>query len=174
MDLTNKKVLMIIAPENFRDEEYFHTRESLEEGGLDVTVVSTAKIAVSSIEKKQVEVDKLLDDVTSDYDGIVFVGGSGAKVYFNNEKVLNLAKEFAGDDKIVAAICIAPVILAHAGLLQSKKATVWEGAANDIKDLGAAYTADEVTIDGNIITANGPKASYTFGEAVVKALNWPG
>jgi len=171
LSLTNKTVLMIIAPENFRDEEYFHTRESLEEGGLDVTVASTQKIAVSSIEKKQVEVEKLLDDVTSDYDAVVFIGGSGAKIYFENEKALNLAKEFYNDCKIVAAICIAPMILAHAGILHGKKATVWEGAAADIKDFGVNYTAEEITVDGNIITANGPKASYNFGDAIVKALS---
>lgn len=171
--LTNKKVLMIIAPENFRDEEFFHTKESLEEGGLDVTVASTSKTAVSSIEKKQVEVDVLLDDATSDYDAIVFIGGGGAKIYFDNEKALNLAKEFFNDNKIVAAICVAPVILARAGLLNGKKATVWEGAAGDIKDLGADYTAEDVTIDGNIITGCGPKAAYSFGDAIVKALNAP-
>ena len=171
MNSNSKKVIMIIAPENFRDEEYFHTRESLEKGGVDVTVASTSKTAVSSIEKKQVEVDKLLEDLTTEYDGIVFIGGSGAKIYFENEKALTLARDFNDAGKIVAAICIAPMILAHAGLLENKKVTVWEGSGNDIKDFGANYTAEDVIIDGNIITGNGPKASYKFGDAVVKALS---
>ncbi|MBN1494156.1 DJ-1/PfpI family protein [Candidatus Peregrinibacteria bacterium] len=166
-----KKVIMIIAPENFRDEEYFHTRESLEKGGIDVFVASTAKTAISSIEKKQVEVDMLLDDVTDHYDGIVFIGGSGAQVYFNNKTALDLVKQFNGQKKIVAAICIAPMILAHAGILENKKVTVWEGSGSDIKDFGANYTGEDVTIDENIITGNGPKSSYKFGDAVAKALS---
>jgi protease I len=171
MNSSSKKVIMIIAPENFRDEEYFHTRESLEKGGIDVTVASTQKTAISSIEKKQVEVDLLLNDVTVDYDGIVFIGGSGARVYFENEKALSLAREYNEAGKIVSAICIAPMILAHAGILENKKVTVCEGSGNEIKDLGANYTADEIAIDGKIITGNGPKASYKFGEAVANALS---
>jgi len=170
MQLSTKNVLMIIAPENFRDEEYFHTKDSIEKAGINVTTASTSKTAVSSIEKKQVEVDMLIDDVTTDFDGIVFVGGSGAKIYFKNENVLNLARQFNDEGKTVAAICIAPMILALAGVLQHKRATSWEGACDDLKDLGVEFTGDDVTIDGNIITGSGPKASYKFGDAIANAL----
>ncbi len=170
MDLGTKKVIMIIAPENFRDEEYFDTREALEKKGVDVRVASISTPAISGIEKREVEVDMLLNDVTNDFDGIVFIGGGGAKVYFDNQTALDLARKYYEDGKIVAAICIAPLILGHAGIMSDKKATCWEGGAKELGDFGAEYTASDVEIDGNIITANGPKSSENFGKEVAKAL----
>ncbi len=165
-----KKILMIIAPENFRDEEYFHTRESLEKKGVEVSVASTKIKAVSGIDKTVIDTDLLIDEATDDYDGIVFVGGSGAKIYFNNEKALNLIRTFYEGGKIVAAICIAPVILGYAGILHDKKVTSWEGAREDLLGFGADYTGKDVCVDGKLITARGPQSSYKFGKKVAKAL----
>jgi len=170
MDLSSKKVIMIIAPEDFRDEEYFHTRESLEKRGVNVEVTSLQKTAVSAIDHTKVEVDKLLNEVNEDYDAIVFIGGAGAKVYFDNEDALSLAKNYYENGKIVAAICIAPLILAHAKLLQDKQATCWDGARDELSTFGAEFTGNDVTVDGKIITANGPKAACEFGENIADAL----
>lgn len=170
MDLPVKNVIMIIAPENFRDEEYFHTRESLEKKGIHVDTASTAKEAVSSVDKVKVDVDKSLSEVHLDYDAIIFIGGSGAKIFINNEKALSLAKEYFESNKIVGAICIAPLILANAGILKDKRATIWEGAHKELTGFAVNYTAQKVEIDGNIITANGPQAAYNFGEKIADAL----
>lgn len=170
MDLGSKKVIMIIAPENFRDEEYFDTRESLEKMGVDVKVASVSNPAISGIDKREVEIDIMLPEITDEFDGIVFVGGGGAKVYFQNKTALDLARRYYEDGKIVAAICIAPLILGHAGIMSGKKATCWEGGAKDLKDFGVEYTASNVKIDGNIITANGPKSSLDFGRTIAENL----
>jgi len=170
MDLTSKKVIMIIAPENFRDEEYFHTRESIEKKGVTVEVASLQKVAVSGIDHVEVEVDKLINEIDDSYDAIVFIGGGGAKIYFDNEIALDLARKYWENRKIVAAICIAPLILGHAGLLKDKKATCWDGSHAELSSFGAEFTGEPVTIDGKLITGNGPKAAYEFGEAVAGAL----
>lgn len=161
---------MIIAPENFRDEEYFNTREALEKKGVHVEVASLQKTAVSGIDNVEVEVDKLLNEVDEEYDAIVFVGGGGAKVYFDNEKAHSLAKSYWEKGKIVAAICIAPIILGHAGLLTDKKATCWDGVHEELIGFGAQFTGQTVTTDGKLVTGNGPQAAHEFGEAVADAL----
>lgn len=171
MDLSSKKVVLVIAPENFRDEEYFHTKESLEKKGVEVVTASTQKEAVSSVDKVKVDVDLLLSDVHLEFDAIVFIGGSGAKAYFKNEKALSLARDYYDGGKIVAAICIAPLILANAGILKDKKATVWDGAHKELTGFAVDYTAKKVETDGNIITANGPHAAYKFGKRITKELN---
>lgn len=170
MDLSSKRVIMIIAPENFRDEEYFHTREAIEKKGAHVEVASLTNKAISGIDNVEVEVDKLVSEVDEEYDAIVFVGGGGAKVYFDNEDALDLARSYWENGKIVAAICIAPVILGHAGILQDKKATCWDGAHGDLTSFGAEFTGQTVTVDGKLITGNGPKSAHEFGEAVADAL----
>lgn len=170
MQLGTKKVIMIIAPENFRDEEYFDTRDALELKGVDVDVASTSNPAVSAVDKRKVQIDKMLPDISDEYHGIVFVGGSGAKIFFDNQTALALASKYYEEGKIVAAICVAPLILGHAGIMQDKQATCWEGAAKDLEDFGVDYTGANVEVDGKTITANGPKASGEFGETIAENL----
>lgn len=170
MQLGSKKVIMILAPENFRDEEYFETRYALEKKGVDVDVASISNPAISAVEKREVQVDKMLIDIGDEYDGIVFVGGGGAKVYFENQTALALASKYFEEGKIVAAICLAPVILGYAGIMKDIKATCWEGAAKDLEDFGVEYTGEKIKVDGKIITANGPKSSSEFGETIANNL----
>ncbi len=164
------KALFIVAPNNFKDEEYFTPKEVLEENGIKVVTCSLKPEAVS-VKGKKAKVDVLLDKATSDYDAIVFIGGPGASIYFENAKAHGLAKEFNNKGKIVAAICIAPVTLANAGVLEGKEATVWNGDyVGNLEEKGATYTGEDVTVDGNIITANGPGAAEEFGNKLVEAL----
>jgi protease I len=166
----SKKVLMVIAPRDFRDEEFFDTKKELENAGVEITVVNSTGQPSKSMFGKIVKPDKNFYDVDSkDYDAIVFVGGSGTTAYFDNKQAQNLAKEFNDSGKLVAAICIAPVILAHAGVLAGKKATVFPSGRNDINAVGT-YTGNPVEKDGNIITGSGPEAAVEFGKKVAEAL----
>jgi protease I len=166
----NKKVLMVIAPADFRDEEYFDTRKILEDAGNKVTVVNSTGQASKSMFGKIVKPDKAIHDVNAkDFDAIIFVGGSGSSVYFDNQHALNLAREFSKSDKIVAAICMAPSILANAGILNGKRATAFPSEKNNINAVGT-YTGKLVEIDGKIITGNGPQAAKEFGKKIADAL----
>ena len=162
-----KPVLMVIAPENFRDEELFETKEVLEAVGLS-TIIASKHVGVCTGklgEKANAEIS-LSDVKASDYEAIIFVGGMGSEVYFKDPVAHDLAWELYADEKIVSAICIAPVILANAGLLKGRKATVFQDGAETLKSNGADYTGDPVTIDGTIITGNGPASSKEFGRTV--------
>jgi len=164
-------VLMVIAPKDFRDEEYFYVREELEKGGHKVDVASLEDTAVSMIEKKEVVTDLLLNQCdVADYDSLIFVGGQGANVYFDNEKAREMAFQTYEQGKIIAAICIAPSILARAGILEGKRTTCWSSQKEDLEEHGAIVTESHVEIDGNIITGNGPEASREFGMKISSAL----
>ncbi len=169
--IKGKKVLMVIAPENFRDEELFETRAQLEAAGAEVKVCSsTREPAVGMLGGKAVP-DFSLDQVrAADWDAIVFVGGVGAQVYFNDNRALNLAREAYRLGKKVCAICIAPMILANAGILKGRRATVWSSFANQLEDAGAVYVQQNVVVDGNIVTAPGPQAAVEFGKAIAREL----
>lgn len=165
-----KKALMVIAPNDFRDEEFFDTKGVLEDSGIEITVVNSTGQPSKSMFGKIVKPDmNFYDADTEEYDAIVFVGGQGTHAYFDNRRALELAREFNESGKIVAAICIAPVILARAGLLSGKKATVFPSSRNEINAVGT-YTGSKVERDGNIITGNGPEAAVEFGKAIVEAL----
>jgi protease I len=166
-----KPVLMIIAPVNFRDEELFDTREEIEKAGLTTVIASAHKGECQGAGGKTAIAAISLEEVNSaDYEAVVFVGGFGTQVYFENETAIQIAKNFADQGKFTSAICIAPVILGKAGLLTNKKATVYETEAGTLQALGANYTGSTVTKDGFFITGNGPASSREFGQTIAKAL----
>ena len=117
-----------------------------------------------------VKPDILINDIkVKDYDAIVFIGGMGSGEYFDNPVAHKIAKQALDQEKIIAAICMAPTILANAGLLEGKKATCAQSYNIEIK--GAIATGKDIERDGNIITATGPGAAKKFGEEIVSALS---
>lgn len=170
-NLSGKHVCLIIAPDKFRDEELLEPKSILEQAGAEVTVASSTRGRVTGMLGAVTQPDCLLSDVdVARYDAVIFVGGSGAGVYYDNPTCHRLAQQAAAA-KLVGAICIAPVILARAGILRDKKATVWSSEISKIQAGGAQHTGEDVTRDGNIITGSGPQAAAQFGKAIVEALS---
>ena len=170
-DTNNKSVVMIIAQDNFRDEEYLKPAGIFKKNGIKVTVASSSLEMAKGMLGAEVKPDILYKDIkVDDYDAVIFVGGAGANYYWNDTTTHKLAKDTLAKGKILAAICIAPVTLANAGVLKGKNATVFSSVADNILKKGAKYTGKSVEVDGNIITAEGPAAATAFGEAIVKAL----
>lgn len=166
-----KNILMIIASQNFRDEELLKPKQIFEKKGFNVIIASSSLDTSTGMLGAKVKPEIKIDSVNvKNYDAIVFVGGVGAAEYFNNPVALKIAREAVKQDRIIAAICIAPRILAEAGVLKGKKATVWKTEANALKAKGTIYTGDDVTVDGRIVTASGPHAAEAFGNAIVNLL----
>jgi protease I len=98
-----------------------------------------------------------LSDVrTADYAGVVFVGGCGSKLLFHDQTALAIAIDIHRGGKVFGAIC---------------QATVAGTEAKTLTAQGATYTGPGVTVDGNIVTANGPKSSKAFGQALQALLS---
>lgn len=167
------EIAIVIAFRNFRDEEYFIPKEVFEKAGAEVTTFSTAVGTAIGVQGGEAEVERTLDELNvADFDAVVFTGGAGAKTFFEDEAAHRICQETVRADKILAAICVAPVILAKAGVLLGKKATVWSSpmdktAVNILKEEGALYRDQPVVADGKIVTANGPGAAKEFAEKVL-------
>lgn len=166
-----KKAVFITAPEIFRDEEYEKPKKILEDNGIKVITASTKKGEITGKLGLKALSDMTIDEIdANDFDAIVYVGGAGAGIFFENPAALKLARDFVSSGKPAAAICIAPTILANAGVLKGKSATVFPDGRTALEKGGAKYTANTVETDGNIITGNGPEAAEEFGQALLKAL----
>lgn len=169
----SKKALVIIAQQNYQDREYERTRAALERGGLEVAVASSAGGICTGKSGGSVSGAIPLQQITvTDYDLIAFIGGPGAEAYVSHPEALRIAHEAARADMPLGAICIAPLILAKAKVLEGRKATVWDDGAGTqagiLIQAGATYTGDSVTRDGMIVTGNGPEASEEFGRTLVE------
>lgn len=169
--IQGKKVVMIIASKNFRDEELETPKSILEKQGAKVTIASSSLDTAAGMLGAKIKPDILISDVNvADYDAIIFVGGSGASEYWNDSTAHEIARRAMEQNKLLCAICIAPVTLANAGVLDGKKATAWSSEKGKLELQGVTYTGANVQVDGKIITADGPTAAKQFGEAIVKAL----
>ncbi|NOQ33704.1 MAG: hypothetical protein GQ567_05875 [Methanosarcinales archaeon] len=172
-DLSNKTILMVIAPSDFRDEELFVPKDFFEKNGAEVVIASEKKGTAKGMLGGTVSVDLSVHDVViSDYDAVVFVGGSGVELHklYENDSYLKLAADADSSGKVIGAICLGPMVPASAGILSGKDATVFESGISFITGKGANYTGAGVTRDGRIVTGEGPHAAEEFARAVAGAL----
>ncbi|PIZ01147.1 DJ-1 family protein [bacterium (Candidatus Gribaldobacteria) CG_4_10_14_0_8_um_filter_33_9] len=174
--LENKKIAMIIAFQNFQDEECFIPRSIFLEKGIAIKIISSENGEAIGTYGGAINVDLCLDELNvSDFDAIIFVGGCGAAKYIENDKCHNIAQKAVSENKVLGAICSAPAILARAGVLKNKKATAWSSNIDKsiikiLKKQGANYQDNPVVIDEKIITANGPSCARQFAQTIIGLL----
>lgn len=169
--LQGRKILMIIASQNFRDEELFIPRELFIKEEMEVILASSSLETSRGMLGGTAKPNILIGEAkVEEFDVIIFVGGMGASEYWDDPVAREIVKKAVALDKLICAICIAPVTLANAGILDEKKATVFSSEVKAIKRKGAIYTGKAVEVDGNIITAEGPQAAKEFGETIIKIL----
>ncbi|MDI9616350.1 MAG: DJ-1/PfpI family protein [Methanothrix sp.] len=165
-------VLMVVAPKNYQERELNIPREAFERSGLDVDVASKGVTTATSMGGESVSVDVDVRSVNiSKYRAVVFVGGIGIeelKLHQDSDYV-NLARSAYDRGMIVAAICLAPNILASAGLLTNRNATCADSTYLIQKNVN--YTDAPVVRDGSIITGRDPGSSEEFAETIIAAVS---
>src|SRR3990172_4673976 len=167
-------ILYVMAKNGFRDPEYFVPKNVLKTAGHTVMTASNGEKGelAHGADGGAAEIDIAIRDAhAGDYDAVVFAGGPGALENLDNEASYRLAQETVYKEKVLGAICIAPVVLARAGVLEGKKAVVWSSADDTtgidaITEEGAEYIDEPVVKDGAVITARNPRAAQEFGEAL--------
>lgn len=166
--MENKHILVFLA-EGFEETEAIATIDVLRRGKIDVRTVSvTGDKIVKGAHSVPVIADFLLSEVNmDDAFALVLPGGMPGTLNLQACKPL-VAKveEFANAGKLVAAICAAPLILGHAGLLNGKEAVCYPGFEGDLK--GATVPDDKTTVvAGNIVTSTGVISVLEFGLTLV-------
>ncbi len=105
-----------------------------------------------------------------DFDMVVLPGGlPGADNLDNDARIHTLLKKMADSEKFTAAICAAPRVLAHAGLLVGKRATSYPGFI-DKMNIDVIYSDDAVVTDGKVITSRGPGTAMDFSLHLIETL----
>lgn len=164
-----KNALVIIASEGFQDVELKGVRDALLAAGFTVMLGSTGVgPCAGKFGSEELSEIALPDVEITDYDRIVFIGGPGARELWDDGDAIDIATDIVEAGKPLGAICIAPGILAKAGVLKGKKATIWNTdgkQAEVLTNAGAVFTDEPVTRDGMILTGNGPEAAEEFGKA---------
>lgn len=172
--LTGKKILMVICPENFRDEELYTPKEIFEQEGAEVKIAAPRLGTAHGMLGRTAQPDLLISQANAgDYDAVVVVGGMGSPTYLWADGQLHaLLREAEQRGKVIGAICLSGAVLARAGLLRGRQATVYatDESLKELTQGGALYTSQDVVADGKIVTASGPHAAPEFARAIVSEL----
>lgn len=166
-----EKVLFVIAPINFRDEELSVPKRILSEAGFETIIASKDTATARGMLGAKIKPDISLSSVNSgDYKALVIVGGSGATVLWNDTTLIRIVKEFFAAKKATGAICLAPVVLARAGILSGADATCFESVKPELMKYGARYLSQDVVVSGWIVTGSGPAAAEEFAHRLLELI----
>lgn len=168
---SKNSIVIFLAKNDFNEEEYLSVRKVFEKSGKRVFVVSDSNYICSGEKGLKVGADLNLFNVNEkNFASIVIVGGKGISEYKQNESLKKILQNFHYSGKTVAAICIAPTILAYSGILNSLSATCWPQCKNELISLGIHYKDTNIVNEKNIITASGPDSAVQFAETILNMI----
>lgn len=172
--LSGKRVLMVIAPKQFRDEELIEPKKVFLAEGAHVTIAACKSGQAAGMLGALVTPDIPVSDARAeDFDAAVVVGGMGSPTYLWDDAQLHLLlQQLQKSNKVVAAICLSGAVLARAGVLHGRRATVYPTpeSIEALEQGGAHHVSEHVVRDGAVVTADGPDVATEFGHAVVEAM----
>ncbi|MBR6872814.1 MAG: DJ-1/PfpI family protein [Ruminococcus sp.] len=164
-------MVYVFLAEGFEEVEALAQVDVLRRAGAQVKTVGVTGREVTSAHKITVLADTTVDRITlgDDLDMIVLPGGMPGTTNLEASSEVQKAIDYcAAKGKFVAAICAAPMILGHKGLLSGRKATCFPGFEKDLK--GAEITGLPAVTDGKFITGKGAGAAFDFAFELVTAL----
>ena len=164
-------MVYVFLADGFEDIEALAPIDILRRANVDVKTVGVTGKEVTSSHGVTVKADISVSDIKldSDLELIVLPGGMPGTLNLEASVGVQKAIDFcAANDKYIAAICAAPSILGHKGLLKGKKATCFPGFEKDL--VGADAGSGLVVIDGKFITGKGPGACIEFGLKLAEIL----
>ncbi len=151
------KFLILVANEN-ETIEILTVYDYLKRSDVPVDLVSTEdSLELVTSHGLSYKADFLFDEINPDeYFGVYIPGGTnGAIALRDNDKVIDLVKDFDEKRKTIAAICAGPIVLNRAGVLEDKRATSHPSVKDELDRVGE-YIEDEIVVtDGNITTSRG-------------------
>ena len=164
------KRAIVFLGDGFEETEALAPVDIMRRCGISVILISiNATRIVTSSHGIVVSADQTIADPIPPYDLILLPGGMPGTKNLNANDVVKVEVLSAfKNNKHIAAICAAPMILGNLGLLDGKKATCFPGFEEYLK--GAQHCAEAVVTDGNITTAIGAGAALKFGIEIVAQL----
>lgn len=167
------KILELLADGN-ETIEILTVVDYLRRADIKIDMISTtgSKNLVTSHGVK-FEADFTLDEIDpKDYDGVYIPGGTkGAESLRDNDKVIEIIRDFNKDGKLISANCAGPIVLDRAGVLSDKKATSFPTVEKELTNVGE-YVNDEIVVtDGKITTSRGAAVTNYLALRLVEIIN---
>ena len=157
--------------DGFEEVEAIAPVDMLRRAGIEVKTVGVTGDVISGSHGIKVIPDMDIKDIVLDdeLEAVILPGGLPGATNLEESADVQKAIDFAdANNKYICAICAAPQILGHKGLVKGKEAIAYPGFESELE--GAIISEDYVVIDGNIITAKGAGVATEFGLKIVSVL----
>lgn len=178
--LSGKRVAALMT-DGVEQIEYTEPRKFLEAHGARVVLVSPKEKGneiqayhhLALGDRFKVEMD-VRDARPIEFDALLLPGGvaNPDRLRLSTEAI-TFIREFAREDKPIAAICHGPWSLIDADIVKAKHVTSWPSLRQDLLNAGAEWTDDEVVVDGKLVTSRKPDDLPAFNNALYKELTTP-
>ncbi len=163
----------MIMGENFEETEAVTVIDLLRRAAVTVDIYGVGSSSIRGRSGLTVSTDRILKDESDidsrEYNGILIPGGPGAAELAKNEILLRIVREFNKENKLIFAVCAAPMVLDRAGILKGRNYTCFPGT----EILTGNRLEDRVVIDGNIITSQGVGTSLDAAIKLVEIIVSP-
>lgn len=164
-------MVYVLLGEGFEESEAIVPVDLLRRAGVEVKLVGLAGQTVTSSHGIAVACDCALREVDEEkLTMLVLPGGlGGVEAIHANETALGIIQRSADRGAYIAAICAAPTVLAHLGLLDRRKAVVYPGMEEQMLS-AVVQRGKAVVTDGHIITGEAAGSAFDFGLKLVEVL----
>ena len=164
-------MIYVFFAQGFEEVEGITVVDVLRRAGLNVTTIGVGFSCITGAHGISILCDDEITGVIPNdkIEAIVLPGGMPGTTNLEESPEVQAMIDYAAMKNIlIGAICAAPIILGHKGLLKGRTATCFPGFEEEL--IGAHLSDQAVCRDGNIITAKGMGASIDFSIEIVKAL----
>lgn len=163
-------MIYVFLADGFEEIEALTAVDILRRAEYEVKTVGVGAKQVTGAHGITVAADLEEKDVTTD-DLVMAVLPGGMPGTLNLEKspIVRACVEYCFKEAYVAAICAAPSILGHWGMLKGRRAICFPGFESQLE--GASISRHRVCTDGKLITAKGPGVALDFALKIVELLS---
>ena len=156
-------MVLVFLAEGFEEIEALATVDILRRAGLEVVTAGVGGTLITGAHGIQVVADTEDSQVRLDgLQAVILPGGMPGTLNLEKSPIVTTCAEYcAKNDIYLAAICAAPSVLGHLGLLNGKEAICFPGFEGELK--GATISEKPVCVDGKIVTAKGMGVAVQFG-----------
>lgn len=160
--------IALIIKDGFEELEALGIVDMARRLDIRCDIVGFDKEYVISSNNVQIKTDLDFKEIDDNYDALILPGGPGAINLRDDNQVIELIQRYNNKNKVIAAICAAPIVLEKAGVIKGKRITCYPGYEKEI--ISAVYQEALVQVDGNVVTGKGPAATFNFAFAILETL----
>ncbi|MBN1620163.1 DJ-1/PfpI family protein [candidate division WOR-3 bacterium] len=163
------KVLTIIA-EGFEEIEAVSVVDLLRRADIETITAGIKKLLITGSHGISIQTDSIFEhDSSLSYEALVIPGGLKAvNVLASSDAVLKTIRKFNSENKLICAVCAAPLVLDTAGILEGKTFTCHPSVKEKIKS--GNFIKSRVVTHGNIITSQGPGTIFDFALSIIENI----